>query len=88
MGGDSPPLGLGPEAQCLTQIRLWVAQPCSETSLLSFMEKSCVVLFGGHIRLVGGVLALLQLVPAAEVASLLRLSLGFFDCFYISLWAW
>lgn len=75
MGEDSSPLSLGSEALCLTQIWLWVAQSCSETSLLFFREKSCVVLFSGLIRLVDGVLALLQLVPAAEVASLLRLSL-------------
>lgn len=47
---------------------------------LYFREKSCVVLFSGHIRLVDAALALLQFMPAAEVASLLRLSLFHFGC--------
>lgn len=38
------------------------------------------MLFSGHVRLVSSVLALLQCVPAAEVAFLLRLSLFHFDC--------
>lgn len=80
MGEDSSPLGLGSEAPCLTQTWFWVAQSHSEISLLSFGEERCVVLFSGHTRLVGGVLALPQLVPAAEVASLLRLSLFCFGC--------
>lgn len=79
MGKDSYPLSLGSEALCLTQVWLWVAQSRSETSLLFLREESCVALFSGHIRLVDSVLALLQLVLAAEVASLLRLSLFSFD---------
>ena len=77
---DSSPLSLGSEAPCLTHIWLWVALSYSETSLLFPQGKSCVVLFSGHIRLVDTVLALLQFVPAAEAASLLRLSLFHFGC--------
>lgn len=38
------------------------------------------MIFSGHVRLVDGMLAVLQCVPAAEVASLLRLSMFHFDC--------
>ena len=54
MGEDSSSLSLGSEALCLAQIWLWVAQSCSETSLLFFRGRSCVVLCSGHIRLCAG----------------------------------
>lgn len=39
MGEDGSPLSLGSEALSLSEIWLWAALSCSETSLLLFKEK-------------------------------------------------
>lgn len=80
MGEDGSPLSLGSEALNLSEIRLWAAWSCCETSLLLFREKEFCCAFQWSCHWSAVFWYSLQCVPAVEVAILLRLSLFHFDC--------